>query len=128
LGERRRLRFRVKERNPRETTGTKHSFKKPSHVIVVLRLKRGEVVFWSSAGTCGFKSSRKASPYAGQRTTVDAIRTVGLQRAEVMVKGAGSGRDAALRAIAKSGVRLSCIRDVTPMQHNGCRPPKKRRL
>ena len=80
------------------------------------------------AGTCGFKSSRKASPYAGQRTAVDAIRTVGLQRAEVMVKGAGSGRDAALRAIAKSGVRLSCIRDVTPMPHNGCRPPKKRRL
>src|SRR6185295_7148316 len=78
--------------------------------------------------TCGFKSSRKASPYAGQRTAVDAIRTVGLQRAEVMVKGAGSGRDAALRAIAKSGVRLSCIRDVTPMPHNGCRPPKKRCL
>jgi small subunit ribosomal protein S11 len=97
-------------------------------VVVVLRLKRGEVVFRSSAGTCGFKSSRKASPYAGQRTAVDAIRTVGLQRAEVMVKGAGSGRDAALRAIAKSGVRLSCIRDVTPMPHNGCRPPKKRRL
>ncbi|XBJ08557.1 hypothetical protein VPH35_013836 [Triticum aestivum] len=63
---------------------------------------QGRVVFWSSAGTCGFKSSRKASPYAGQRTAVDAIRTVGLQRAEVMVKGAGSGRDAALRAIAKS--------------------------
>ncbi|VAH12927.1 unnamed protein product [Triticum turgidum subsp. durum] len=64
---------------------------------------QGRVVFWSSAGTCGFKSSRKASPYASQRTAVDAIRTVGLQRAEVMVKGAGSGRDAALRAIAKSG-------------------------
>ena len=79
-------------------------------------------------GRSGFKSSRKASPYAGQRTAVDAIRTVGLQRAEVMVKGAGSGRDAALRAIAKSGVRLSCIRDVTLMPHNGCRPPKKRRL
>ncbi|KAF8657247.1 hypothetical protein HU200_009852 [Digitaria exilis] len=78
--------------------------------------------------TKGVISSRKASPYAGQRTAVDAIRTVGLQRAEVMVKGAGSGRDAALRAIAKSGVRLSCIRDVTPMPHNGCRPPKKRRL
>ena len=72
-------------------------------MVVVLRLKKGEAVFWSSAGTCGFKSSRKASPYAGQRTAVDAIRTVGLQRAEVMVKGAGSGRDAALRAIAKSG-------------------------
>uniref|UniRef100_A0A452YMF7 DNA-directed RNA polymerase n=2 Tax=Triticinae TaxID=1648030 RepID=A0A452YMF7_AEGTS len=67
-----------------------------------LKDPQGRVVFWSSAGTCGFKSSRKASPYAGQRTGVDAIRTVGLQRAEVMVKGAGSGRDAALRAIAKS--------------------------
>ncbi|XBH78341.1 hypothetical protein VPH35_104628 [Triticum aestivum] len=72
---------------------------------------QGRVVFWSSAGTCGFKSSRKASPYDGQRTAVDPIRIVGLQRAEVMVKGAGNGRDAALRAIAKSGMRLSCIRD-----------------
>ncbi|KAJ1268060.1 hypothetical protein BS78_07G107100 [Paspalum vaginatum] len=62
----------------------------------------------------------QASPYAGQRIAVDAIRTVGLRRAKVMVKGAGSGRDAALRAIAKSGVRLSCIHDVTPMPHNGC--------
>ncbi|KAF2907078.1 hypothetical protein DAI22_12g069025 [Oryza sativa Japonica Group] len=86
-------------------------------VIHVQANPQGRVVFWSSAGTCGFKSSRKASPYAGQRTAVDAIRT-----------GAGSGRDAALRAIAKSGVQFSCIRDVTPMPHNGCRPPKKRRL
>ena len=99
-----------------------------NNTIITVTDPQGRVVFWSSAGTCGFKSSRKASPYAGQRTAVDAIRTVGLQRAEVMVKGAGSGRDAALRAIAKSGVRLSCIRDVTPMPHNGCRPPKKRRL
>uniref|UniRef100_A0A453QYZ1 Ribosomal protein S11 n=1 Tax=Aegilops tauschii subsp. strangulata TaxID=200361 RepID=A0A453QYZ1_AEGTS len=73
------------------------------------------------------KSVRKASPYADQRTAVYAIRTVGLQRAE-MVKGAGSGRDATLRAIAKSGVGLSCIRNVRPMPHNGCQPPKKRRI
>ncbi|KEH17724.1 DNA-directed RNA polymerase subunit alpha [Medicago truncatula] len=73
-----------------------------NNTIITVTDPQGRVVFWSSAGTCGFKSSRKASPYAGQRTAVDAIRTVGLQRAEVMVKGAGSGRDAALRAIAKS--------------------------
>jgi small subunit ribosomal protein S11 len=74
---------------------------------------------------CGFKISRKAPPYASQRAAVDAIRTVGLQRVEVMVKGDGSGIDATLRAIAKSGVRLSCTRFVTPMVHNGCRPPTK---
>ncbi|OQU81822.1 hypothetical protein SORBI_3006G124850, partial [Sorghum bicolor] len=75
--------------------------------------------------TKGLFISRKASPYAGQRTVVDTIRTVGLQLAEVMVKYTGSGRDAALRAIAKSGVRLSCICDVTLMPHNGCLPLKK---
>nr|YP_009655594.1 ribosomal protein S11 [Eragrostis setifolia]QCO44042.1 ribosomal protein S11 [Eragrostis setifolia] len=128
IGLRRNARFSLRKSARRITKGVIHVQASFNNTIITVTDPQGRVVFWSSAGTCGFKSSRKASPYAGQRTAVDAIRTVGLQRAEVMVKGAGSGRDAALRAIAKSGVRLSCIRDVTPMPHNGCRPPKKRRL
>ncbi|RCV33156.1 hypothetical protein SETIT_7G059900v2 [Setaria italica] len=91
----------------RITKGVIHVQASFNNTIITVTDPQGRVVFWSSAGTCGFKSSRKASPYAGQRTAVDAIRTVGLQRAEVMVKGAGSGRDAALRAIAKSGIEES---------------------
>ena len=82
-------------------------------------------------GTCGFKGTRRGTPFAAQTAAGNAIRTVvdqGMQRAEVMIKGPGLGRDAALRAIRRSGVILSFIRDVTPMPHNGCRPPKKRRV
>ncbi|EXB75020.1 30S ribosomal protein S11 [Morus notabilis] len=92
---------------------------------------RGRVISWSSAGTCGFKGTRRGTPFAAQTAAGNAIRTVvdqGMQRAEVMIKGPGLGRDAALRAIRRSGILLSFIRDVTPMPHNGCRPPKKRRV
>ena len=91
----------------------------------------GRVVSWSSAGTCGFRAKRRATPFAAQTSVVNAIRPVvdqGLKRAKVMIKGPGRGRDAALRTIYKSGIRLTYIRDVTPMPHNGCRPPKKRRV
>lgn len=101
------------------------------NTIVTVTDVRGRVISWSSAGTCGFKSTRKGSPFAAQTAAVDAIRPVvdqGMQRAEVRIKGPGLGRDAALRAIRRSGIRLSCIRDVTPLPHNGCRPPKKRRV
>ncbi|THU42240.1 hypothetical protein C4D60_Mb00t18750 [Musa balbisiana] len=91
----------------------------------------GRVVSWASAGTSGFKGTRRGTPYAAQAAALNAIRTVvnqGMQRAEVMIKGPGLGRDAALRAIRRSGILLSFVRDVTPMPHNGCRPPKKRRV
>ena len=91
----------------------------------------GRVVSWSSAGTCGFRGTRRGTPFAAQTAAGNAIRTAvdqGLQRAEVMIKGPGLGRDAALRAIRRSGILLSFVRDVTPMPHNGCRPPKKRRV
>ncbi|KAL4023474.1 hypothetical protein IC575_017231 [Cucumis melo] len=81
--------------------------------------------------TCGFKGTRRGTPFAAQTAAGNAIRAVvdqGMQRAEVMIKGPGLGRDAALRAIRRSGILLSFIRDVTPMPHNGCRPPKKRRV
>ncbi|RVX08588.1 30S ribosomal protein S11, chloroplastic [Vitis vinifera] len=84
---------------------------------------RGRVVSWSSAGTCGFRGTRRGTPFAAQTAAGNAIRTVvdqGMQRAEVMIKGPGLGRDATLRAIRRSGILLSFVRDVTPMPHNGC--------
>nr|YP_009729289.1 ribosomal protein S11 [Allium mairei]QHQ72964.1 ribosomal protein S11 [Allium mairei] len=102
-----------------------------NNTIVTVTDVRGRVVSWASAGTSGFKGTRRGTPYAAQAAALDAIRTVvdqGMQRAEVMIKGPGLGRDAALRAIRRSGILLSFVRDVTPMPHNGCRPPKKRRV
>nr|CUR04107.1 rps11 [Acacia lineolata subsp. lineolata] len=102
-----------------------------NNTVVTITDVRGQVISWSSAGTCGFKGPRRGTPFAAQTAAVNAIRTVadqGMQRAEVMIKGPGLGRDAALRAIRRSGILLSFIRDVTPMPHNGCRPPKKRRM
>nr|YP_010160865.1 ribosomal protein S11 [Baccaurea ramiflora]YP_010987838.1 ribosomal protein S11 [Aporosa dioica]QRH18371.1 ribosomal protein S11 [Baccaurea ramiflora]QXF60472.1 ribosomal protein S11 [Baccaurea ramiflora]WON66270.1 ribosomal protein S11 [Aporosa dioica] len=102
-----------------------------NNTIVTVTDVRGRVISWSSAGTCGFRGTRKGTPFAAQTAAGNAIRTVvdqGMQRAEVMIKGPGLGRDAALRAIRRSGIVLSFVRDVTPMPHNGCRPPKKRRV
>nr|YP_010577765.1 ribosomal protein S11 [Pteroxygonum denticulatum]UEP17561.1 ribosomal protein S11 [Pteroxygonum denticulatum]UZP14794.1 ribosomal protein S11 [Pteroxygonum denticulatum] len=102
-----------------------------NNTIVTVTDVRGRVVSWASAGTCGFKGAKRGTPFAAQTAAGNAIRKVvdqGMQRAEVMIKGPGLGRDAALRAIRRSGILLSFVRDVTPMPHNGCRPPKKRRV
>nr|YP_010831814.1 ribosomal protein S11 [Caragana frutex]WFG50872.1 ribosomal protein S11 [Caragana frutex] len=102
-----------------------------NNTIVTVTDVRGRVIYWSSAGSCGFKGTRRGTPFAAQTAAVNAIRTVadqGMQRAEVLVKGAGLGRDAALRVIRKSGILLRSIRDASPEPHNGCRPPKKRRV
>nr|YP_010283839.1 ribosomal protein S11 [Carallia brachiata]YP_010349543.1 ribosomal protein S11 [Carallia diplopetala]UKZ50993.1 ribosomal protein S11 [Carallia brachiata]UNW51324.1 ribosomal protein S11 [Carallia diplopetala] len=102
-----------------------------NNTIVTVTDVRGRVISWSSAGACGFKGTRRGTPFAAQNAAGDVIRTVvdqGMQRAEVMIKGPGLGRDAALRAIRRSGILLNFVRDVTPMPHNGCRPPKKRRV
>lgn len=102
-----------------------------NNTIVTVTDVRGRVISWSSAGTCGFKGTRRGTPFAAQTAAGNAIQTVvdqGMQRAEVMIKGTGLGRDAALRTIRRSGILLSFIRDVTPMPHNGCRSPKKRRV
>nr|YP_010996987.1 ribosomal protein S11 [Plumbago zeylanica]WPJ72686.1 ribosomal protein S11 [Plumbago zeylanica] len=102
-----------------------------NNTIVTLTDVRGRVVSWASAGTCGFKGGKRATPFAAETAAGNAIRNVvdqGMQGAEVMIKGPGLGRDGALRAIRRSGILLSRVRDVTPMPHNGCRPPKKRRV
>nr|YP_010566820.1 ribosomal protein S11 [Medicago doliata]UZC32571.1 ribosomal protein S11 [Medicago doliata] len=102
-----------------------------NNTIVSVTDVRGRVISWSSAGSCGFKGTRRGTPFAAQTAAENAIRTVvdqGMQRAVVLIKGPGLGRDAALRAILRGGILLKFIRDVTPMPHNGCRAPKKRRV
>jgi small subunit ribosomal protein S11 len=91
----------------------------------------GNVVAWSSAGTMGFKGSRKGTPFAAQQaasSAASAAKDCGLRSLEVRVKGPGGGRESAIRALQASGVEVKSIRDVTPIPHNGCRPPKRRRV
>ena len=102
-----------------------------NNIIVSITNKQGQVISWSSAGKMGFKGSKKNTPYAAQLAASDAAKTAfdaGLKRADVFVKGPGAGRESAIRAIANSGIEVTLIKDVTPLPHNGCRPPKKRRV
>lgn len=91
----------------------------------------GNVVAWSTSGTMGFKGSRKSTPFAAQTAAEDAAKKAmehGMQNVAVLVKGPGSGRESALRAISTAGLKVTTIRDITPVPHNGCRPPKRRRV
>lgn len=102
-----------------------------NNIIVTLTNKAGQVVTWSSAGKSGFKGSKKNTPYAAQMAAKDAAQVAfdaGMRTLEVFVKGPGAGREAAIRAIDGVGIRISKITDVTPIPHNGCRPPKRRRV
>lgn len=102
-----------------------------NNIIISLTNKQGQVISWASAGKAGFRGSKKNTPYAAQIAASDAARVAfdaGMRVAEVYVKGPGSGREAAIRAIDASGIKVTKIRDVTPMPHNGCRPPKRRRV
>nr|YP_009906654.1 ribosomal protein S11 [Gentianopsis grandis]YP_009925154.1 ribosomal protein S11 [Gentianopsis paludosa]QLI52174.1 ribosomal protein S11 [Gentianopsis grandis]QNH70234.1 ribosomal protein S11 [Gentianopsis paludosa]QOP62782.1 ribosomal protein S11 [Gentianopsis paludosa] len=131
IGSRRNERMGSRKNARRIPKGVIHVQASFNNTIITITDVRGRVVSWSSAGTCGFKGTKRGTPFAAQTAAGNAIRTVidqGMQRAEVMIKGPGLGRDAALRAIRRSGILLTFIRDVTPMPHNGCRPPKKRRI
>nr|AUT83086.1 ribosomal protein S11 [Campanula patula] len=97
------------------------------NVIVTVTDLQGRVLSSSSAGNCGLRGKRKSTPFAGEATAANALSSVVMKRAEVMIKGPGLGREPALRAI-KSRIRIIFIKDVTPFPHNGCRPPNKRRL
>ena len=102
-----------------------------NNTIVTLTDLEGNVIAWGSCGTAGFKGSRKGTPYAAQMAAREAVRKAmvhGLRQVEVYVKGPGSGREAAIRSLQSSGLYITGIRDVTPIPHNGCRPPKKRRV
>ena len=102
-----------------------------NNIIISLTNKTGQTISWSSAGKMGFRGSKKNTPYAAQMAASDAAKVAldaGLKRVDVYVKGPGSGREGAIRALANSGIEVVMIKDVTPLQHNGCRPPKKRRV
>src|SRR6195256_4112111 len=102
-----------------------------NNTVVTISDLEGNVVCWSSAGSLGFKGSRKGTPFAAQQAAVTAAgrgRGVGRRSLEVNVKGPGSGRDSAIRALQTAGIEIRSIRDATPIPHNGCRPPKRRRV
>ncbi len=102
-----------------------------NNIIISLTNANGDVISWGSAGKAGFRGSKKNTPYAAQIAAQGAAQTAyeaGLRRVEVFVKGPGSGRESAIRTISGSGIEVTIIRDITPLPHNGCRPPKKRRV
>lgn len=102
-----------------------------NNTLITVTDKQGNVISWSSAGMMGFKGSRKSTPYAAQVTAEDAGRKAqehGVKEVDVRVKGPGSGRESALRGLQSVGFVIKSIKDVTPIPHNGCRPPKKRRV
>ncbi len=102
-----------------------------NNIIISMTNKKGQVISWSSAGKAGFRGSKKNTPYAAQVAASDAAKTAheaGLRYVEVLVNGPGSGREAAIRAIDVAGIKITRIKDLTPVPHNGCRPPKRRRV
>ncbi|NIA08507.1 MAG: 30S ribosomal protein S11 [Nitrospiraceae bacterium] len=120
---------RKEKRNVPE--GTVHVQSTFNNTIVTITDKVGNTVSWASSGSQGFKGSRKGTPFAAQRAAEVAARKAadhGMRNVEVQIMGPGSGREAALRALQVAGFRISVIRDVTPIPHNGCKPPKRRRV
>ena len=123
---------RVKRRERKNiTTGVAHVNASFNNTIITITDMQGNVISWSSAGSQGFKGSRKSTPYAAQMTAEDAGKKAqdhGMATLEVLVKGPGSGRESALRALQACGFSITSIKDVTPVPHNGCRAPKRRRV
>ena len=112
------------------TSGVIHIKSSFNNTIVSVTDPQGNVIAWASSGVAGYKGSRKSTPFAAPLAAEKAARAAqehGLRRAEVQVKGPGSGRDAAVRSIQNTGIEVVSIKDVTPVPHNGCRPPKRRR-
>ncbi|MBC8884199.1 30S ribosomal protein S11 [Flavobacterium piscinae] len=114
-----------------ESTGEAHINATFNNIIISLTNKKGEVISWSSAGKMGFRGSKKNTPYAAQMAAEDCSKVAleaGLKKVKVYVKGPGNGRESAIRSIHNGGIEVTEIIDVTPMPHNGCRPPKRRRV
>lgn len=127
----RRKEFRKKREKRHVPTGLVHIQATFNNTHVTISDPAGNVVAWASAGSIGFKGSRKGTPFAASQAAAAAAsraREVGMRNVEVRVKGPGSGRESAVRALAAAGLQVSNIRDVTPIPHNGCRPPKRRRV
>jgi len=114
-----------------ESTGQVHIKASFNNIIISVTNNAGQVISWSSAGKMGFRGSKKNTPYAAQTAAADCVQVAveaGMKSAVVFVKGPGNGRDSAIRSIENSGIKVTAIKDVTPLPHNGCRPPKKRRV
>ncbi len=102
-----------------------------NNIIITITNETGQVISWSSAGKMGFRGSKKNTPFAAQIATEDAVKSayeLGLRKVDIFIKGPGAGRDSAIRAIQNAGLDVMSINDVTPLPHNGCRPPKRRRV
>ena len=123
---------RVRRRERKNiTSGVAHVNSTFNNTLITITDAQGNAISWSSAGSMGFKGSRKSTPYAAQMAAEDAGRKAmdhGVKTLEVNVRGPGSGRESALRALQAAGFTITSIRDVTPIPHNGCRPPKRRRV
>jgi len=122
---------RKKKERKNVLNGVAHIQSTFNNTIITITDMNGNVIAWSSAGSQGFKGSRKSTPFAAQMAAESAAKKAqehGVQNIEVYVKGPGAGREAALRALQAAGFSVSLIRDVTPIPHNGCRPPKRRRV
>jgi len=114
-----------------EPVGQVHIRASFNNIIISITNNQGQVISWGSAGKMGFKGSKKNTPYAAQMAAENCAKTaydLGLRKVEVFVKGPGSGRESAIRTIQNSGIEVTMIKDVTPLPHNGCRPPKRRRV
>ncbi|MBS3768626.1 MAG: 30S ribosomal protein S11 [Bacteroidales bacterium] len=114
-----------------EPTGEAHIHASFNNIIISLTNSNGEVISWASSGKMGFKGSKKNTPYAAQVAAADCAKIaydLGMRKAKVYVRGPGSGRESAIRTINNTGINVSEIVDITPIPHNGCRPPKRRRV
>jgi len=114
-----------------DTHGDVHINATFNNIIISITNKAGQVISWSSAGKMGFRGSKKNTPYAAQMAAQDCAKVAtdaGMKRADVFVKGPGSGREGAIRSLSNNGIEVTSIKDVRPLPHNGCRPPKKRRV
>jgi small subunit ribosomal protein S11 len=113
------------------TVGVAHIKATFNNTVITITDTKGETLCWASAGTCGFKGSRKSTPFAGQMSAqqaADKAMKCGMKEIEVKVKGPGSGRESAITALQAAGLKIKSIEDVTPLPHNGCRPKKRRRV
>jgi small subunit ribosomal protein S11 len=113
------------------SSGQIHIYASFNNTIITITDKQGNTVCWGSSGSAGFKGSRKSTPFAARLAAEQAIKaaaSMGVQEVDVYIKGPGPGRDSAIRAVQSLGLRVHSISDITPIPHNGCRPPKKRRV
>ena len=121
----------VKKKKKVDPVGQVHISSSFNNIIITITDLGGNTISWSAAGKMGFRGSKKNTPYAAQVAATDCAKKaydMGLRKVEVFVKGTGAGREAAIRAVNAAGIEVTLIRDITPLPHNGCRPPKRRRV